>query len=324
MLDDPVLINDWHPVARSDAITAETVLGTRLLGEDIVLWRHDGRVLAWQDLCVHRGTRLSLGTVEDGGLMCGYHGWTYNDEGSCVRIPAHPDRKPPAKARVETYTARERYGMVWVSLGEPEHDIPPFPEETLPGYRRILCGPFPSIQASAPRVIENFLDAAHFPFVHAGTLGDPDHPEMTDYQVDVGPEGIVAEDVIVFQPDPYGTSQGDDVSYTYRVFRPLTAYLAKETKVGTRLSILFPITPNDELESTAWFYMAMSEEEDLSDQEVEDFHSAILAQDVPILESQRPELLPLDLQAELHLRSDRTAIAYRRWLRELGLSFGTS
>jgi phenylpropionate dioxygenase-like ring-hydroxylating dioxygenase large terminal subunit len=50
----------------------------------------------------------------------------------------------------------------------------------------------------------------------------------------------------------------------------------------------------------------------------------IPAQDVPIVESQRPELLPLDLQAELHLRSDRMAIAYRRWLKELGLSFGTS
>ncbi len=47
-------------------------------------------------------------------------------------------------------------------------------------------------------------------------------------------------------------------------------------------------------------------------------------QDVPIVESQRPELLPLDLQAELHLRSDRTAIAYRKWLREPGLTFGTA
>ena len=50
----------------------------------------------------------------------------------------------------------------------------------------------------------------------------------------------------------------------------------------------------------------------------------ITLQDVPIVESQRPELLPLDLQAELHLGSDRTAIAYRKWLRELGLTFGTA
>ena len=50
----------------------------------------------------------------------------------------------------------------------------------------------------------------------------------------------------------------------------------------------------------------------------------IVAQDVPIVESQRPEALPLDLQVELHLRSDRTAIAYRRWLAELGWIFGVA
>jgi hypothetical protein len=50
----------------------------------------------------------------------------------------------------------------------------------------------------------------------------------------------------------------------------------------------------------------------------------ILNMATPPLESQRPELLPLDVQAELHLRSDRTAIADRGWLRDLGLSFGTA
>jgi hypothetical protein len=49
-----------------------------------------------------------------------------------------------------------------------------------------------------------------------------------------------------------------------------------------------------------------------------------IAERTSIVESQRPELLPLDLQAELHLRSDRTAIAYRKWLKQLGLTFGTA
>jgi vanillate O-demethylase monooxygenase subunit len=54
------------------------------------------------------------------------------------------------------------------------------------------------------------------------------------------------------------------------------------------------------------------------------YQDRIFAQDQPIVQSQRPELLPLDLQTELHLKSDRTAIAYRKWLNQLGLSFGTS
>ena len=78
-----------------------------------------------------------------------------------------------------------------------------------------------------------------------------------------------------------------------------------------------------ELSSIAWTYVA-KDYENIPDEETQLFEDMITWQDVPIVESQRPELLPLDLQAELHLRSDRTAIAYRKWLRELGLTFGTA
>jgi len=63
---------------------------------------------------------------------------------------------------------------------------------------------------------------------------------------------------------------------------------------------------------------------DIPEEQLLAYQNHITAQDKPIVESQRPELLPLDLQAELHLRSDKTAIAYRRWLRELGMSYGTA
>ena len=62
----------------------------RLLGEDLVLWRAGGQAVAWQDLCVHRGTRLSLGKVEDGLLVCPYHGWRYDGNGRCVADPRAP------------------------------------------------------------------------------------------------------------------------------------------------------------------------------------------------------------------------------------------
>jgi len=337
MIDDPILINDWHPLCRADAVAPGGVIRARLLGEDLVVWRpqslgapeHDTNengdtVKVWRDLCIHRGARLSLGRVNDRGLACPYHGWTYDGGGRCVHIPAHPEQVPPAKAKAQSYRAQERYGLIWVSLGDPTHDIPPFPEADLPGYQFVLCGPFGPVHAGAPRIIENFLDVTHFPFVHGGILGDIEKPEISDYTVEVGPDGLLAKDVAVYQPDPYGTGEGDMVSYTYRVFRPLTAYLAKETPKGTRMSILFPLTPHDETTTTAWFYMAMSTDAGLTDAEINDFNAAILAQDVPIVESQRPELLPLDLQAELHLRSDRSALAYRRWLGELGISFGTA
>jgi phenylpropionate dioxygenase-like ring-hydroxylating dioxygenase large terminal subunit len=323
MIDDPVLVHDWHPVATTEQVDSQVPLGARLLGEDLVLWRADGKTLAWQDLCLHRGTRLSLGkVVEHDELECPYHGWTYNAEGRCVRIPAHPERKPPTRAQVKTYQARERYGLIWVSLGQPQHEIPPFPEWDDSDYRKIFCGPYP-VRASGPRIVENFLDVGHFPYVHEGILGVRERPEIEDYESTIGPDGVVSKGVRVYQPDPYGTGEGDTVAYTYRAFRPLTAYFIKESE-ESGFSILLTVTPHEATDSTAWLWMAMNYGHELPEQDLREYQDKIFSQDRPIVQSQRPELLPLDLQAELHLRSDRTAIAYRKWLKELGLTFGTS
>jgi phenylpropionate dioxygenase-like ring-hydroxylating dioxygenase large terminal subunit len=321
MLDDAVLRDDWHVVAYAPDLPEGKPLAARLLDEEIVLWRSGDEIHAWRDLCLHRGTRLSLGRIADDCLICPYHGWTYNADGQCVRFPAHPSQTPPAKARATVYRAVERYNWIWVTLGEPARDIPAFPEWDDASFRKVHCGPY-DFKASGPRAIENFLDVTHFPFVHAGYLGDPSYPEVNDYEVLVTPEGISAKDITVWQPDPDGSGQGAFVTYTYKVLRPLTAYFVKSS-AGPRFAMYFTVTPVSELRSLAWTYVAL-DYGDQTEEQIRDFENMITWQDVPIVESQRPELLPLDLQAELHLRSDRTAVAYRRWLRELGLTFGTA
>jgi phenylpropionate dioxygenase-like ring-hydroxylating dioxygenase large terminal subunit len=321
MLTDPVLLDDWHVVAYAPDLPEGQTRSVRLLEEDIVLWRVGERVHAWRDLCVHRGTRLSLGSVRDETLVCAYHGWTYNEDGRCVRFPAHPTQTPPAKAQATVYQAQVKYDWVWVSLGQPTRDVPSFPEWDDPSFRKVYCGPYP-YQASGPRAVENFLDVTHFPFVHAGLLGDPQYPEVNDYQVEITLEGVTARDITVWQPDPDGSGQGADVTYTYRVLRPLTACFVKSS-AGPRFAMYFTVTPVAENASIAWSYVGLEYGEQ-SDEQIRDFEDKITWQDIPVVESQRPELLPLDLQAELHLRSDRTAVAYRTWLKQLGLSFGTA
>jgi phenylpropionate dioxygenase-like ring-hydroxylating dioxygenase large terminal subunit len=318
MIDDPVLINEWHVVGRSADLTEGQLMSTRVLAEDLVLWRLNGQVMAWQDLCVHRGTRLSLGKVQDDTLVCPYHGWTYNNTGKCIRIPAHPGQKPPEKAQVKVYRAQEHYGVIWVSLGHPQHDLPHYPEWEDPTFRSVVSGPHP-YRAHAPRAIENFLDMAHLPFVHEGYLGEPEHAEVNDYEVEVGPEGIIAEDIRMWQPDPDGTGIGATVSYTFRVFRPLIAYFGKE-----KYAAILAVTPVDDTYSIGWMFPCVQDRDDMPEADILAFQKLIINQDVPVVESQRPELLPLDLQAELHLRSDRTAIAYRKWLKELGVTFGVA
>ena len=314
MLDDPVLINDWHPVASADQLAGGGPLGARLLGEDIVLWRSGNEHFAWRDLCVHRGTRLSLGKVVKGGaLECPYHGWTYGTDGRCVLMPAHPEQTPPAKACVQVYRTAVGHGVIWVSLGRPAGDVPTFELLEDSAYQVLRAGPY-RVRASGPRIVENFLDVGHFPFVHEGILGDRARPEIADYETTTDSNGVVATGVKVFQPDPYATGQGSVVTYTYRVHRPLSASFIKHGEHS--FGMLLSVTPHDAVDSTAWMWMAMNYE---PESPMIEFQDRIFAQDRPILESQRPELLPLDLQAELHLRSDRTAIAYRRWLREIGV-----
>jgi phenylpropionate dioxygenase-like ring-hydroxylating dioxygenase large terminal subunit len=103
----------------------------------------------------------------------------------------------------------------------------------------------------------------------------------------------------------------------------MTAYFTK-TSSGPSFAAYFTVVPIDELSCRGWMWVAMDYAHDQSDETIRDFEDVITAQDIPVVESQRPELLPLDLQAELHLRSDRTAIAYRKWLKELGVAFGTA
>ena len=110
----------------------------------------------------------------------------------------------------------------------------------------------------------------------------------------------------------------------YRVLRPLTAYFVKSQADGKKFAMINFVTPVDEGESTSWAMMAINYAKESSDQQLRDFQDKITAQDIPIVQSQRPELLPLDLQAELHLKSDRAAIAYRQWLKKIGMNYGTA
>src|SRR6266702_1764400 len=72
MLNEPVLLNDWDVVAYAPSLSADKPRAVRLLEEDLVLWRTSDKIHAWRDLCVHRGTRLSLGKIQGETLMCAY------------------------------------------------------------------------------------------------------------------------------------------------------------------------------------------------------------------------------------------------------------
>lgn len=322
MMNDPVLMDEWLPASWSSSVKQGQLKAQRVLDREIVLWRSSTGIHAWEDLCIHRGTRLSLGQVRNDCVVCPYHSWEYDVSGQCVRIPAQATLAPPAKARANVFHVREKYGLIWVCLGTPRGEVPGFAAGDDDSFRKILAGPY-LFRANGPRVIENFLDVAHLPFVHGGLLGDPAMPEIDDYEAQTTADGIVARDIKVWQPNPDGTGRPAQVLYTYYVTAPLTASFTK-AQGEQQFSMLCTVTPVAPSDSHSWLVIALNYAHDVDEQELRSFQDRVSNQDIPIVESQRPELLPLDLQAELHVRSDRMAIAYRRWLKERGLRYGTA
>jgi len=330
VLHDRVLRAQWFVVAESSEVLPGRPVARRLLGSDIVLWRATGpdasTIHAWQDLCIHRGAKLSLGTVRATAhgdcLVCPYHAWQYDAAGKCVHIPAQPDRTPPVKARANVFHAQERYGLIWVCPGEPAGPVPDFPFAEDPAFRVFLCGPY-TFEAQGPRLIENFLDVSHLAIVHEGLLGDADHAAIADYDVDPGDStfGPVSQNLRIHQPNPDSTGQPAEVDYAYRVHTPLTASFVK-SQGANQLLMGYSITPVEEQTCLAWSVFAMNYGFDIPEASLREFQDTVAYQDKAIVESQRPELLPLDLQEELHLRSDRMAIAYRTWLKTTGIRYG--
>jgi len=260
-------------------------------------------------------------------VVCPYHGMAFNEAGHCTRIPAHPQITTfPKTSNVPTYLVRERYGYVWVALGTPEQDIPLIAEWDQPGFFHFHCGPY-YINTSAPRIIENFTDVAHLPFTHEGLLGDRAHPEISDYRLTQAADGLTAHDIKFYQPNPEGTGEAKYIAYTYKILRPLTAYFCKGTdptqSTQLQFSIFLAVTPVEELKSIAWLAVSRNYAPEAIDDDLRAFQDHLMSQDIPMLESQRPQPLPLELQAEFHFPADQLAIAYRKWLKQLGLTFGT-
>ena len=316
----------WHPVASITDVT-DAPVGVRLLDEDLVLWRDaQGSVKAFIDRCPHRGAKFSLGRVNEGNLECPYHGWQFASSGQCVKVPAVPGFTPPPQHCVKSFGVQEAYGLIWVQMEAADVPLPVFEAEFDERLRKVNCGPY-DVQASAARTVENFLDMSHFGFVHDGWLGSRDATEIEAYQVEMTATGVKATNCKALQPQSnIHSTKPAQVEYTYEVTGPFTAVLSKipeagTTKDGYRESVAAFVCPVSPGVCRAWFRMAVADF-DSPDAKLQDFQHTIFMQDKPVLESQQPKELPLDPRAELHCAADRMSSAYRRYLKNSGVTFG--
>lgn len=319
-----VLAACWHPVAAAADVGAAPVAAT-LLDERLVLWRTGGAVRAARDLCLHRGVPLSMGWVEGDEIVCPYHGLRYGPDGRCRLIPAQPDAVIPDRLRLATYAVAERHGLVWVRLAGPEAGEPAiiaFPEWDDPAFQPILC-PAIDIAGSAGRQVEGFLDVAHFAWVHHETFADRDDAGVPPYQVCRTGTGLHAEYVSTVANVPKGMPDTAPPGFLWRrVFDahlPFSARLVIHFPGSDRLAILNAACPVSARRTRLFVPLARNFGRDQPVEAVHAFNRRVFEEDRAMVEAQRPEDLPLDLSAELHIRADRSSVAYRQGLRALGL-----
>lgn len=174
---------NWYAVLPENIVDPSTPYGFTLLGRELVLWRDaekNWRVLG--DRCSHRQARLSRGRFnKKGELMCGFHGWSFDGEGRCTRIPQAPqalEKKfcSSRRSSVASYPVQVKDGLIWVwgesspkawvessmteiaswepvkdSMGEEEWGMSEMPM----GYHTMM---------------EMFFDLSHVPILHEGTV----------------------------------------------------------------------------------------------------------------------------------------------------------
>ncbi len=193
-----MFINFWYP-AELAADLGSKPLKCRLLGHNLVLFRDDqGQAHCLSNVCVHRCASLANGWTKNGRLVCPYHGWEYNGDGQCEHIPSlgRCDSLNMPRAQVDAYPVQERYGIVFVFLGDlPEEERPPLMEVEQwgqPGWRSTVASY--QWKANYRRVVENALDFSHPEFVHlVGRRGeDPDY-HVPDYEIEEHAWGAGAE-----------------------------------------------------------------------------------------------------------------------------------
>ena len=201
---------------------------------------------------------------------------------------AHPVIKDTAGRTLPTQI---KFDHVWTTVGDNPRALFDIPEGREPGRRLVPCG-MVRVKCSPLRAVENFLDIAHFPFVHTDVLGAEPYTEVEPYKVEIRERNdeVWATKVKFFQPLAAKSAEGGiTTDYEYRVPAPTTAVLYKTCppKPEAQDVITIFVQPRSETECDVWPWMALYDD-DTPYADLVQFQQMIFLQDRSILENQRP------------------------------------
>jgi phenylpropionate dioxygenase-like ring-hydroxylating dioxygenase large terminal subunit len=313
---EPAFRRFWYPVARADAVGVAPV-SRRLLGEHLVVWRSGpDQVNAAQDRCPHRDARLSAGTVEGCSLVCAYHGWEFGADGSATNIPQVGSGAPlPPKAALATFACQQRWGWVWVCLGDPIAALPDLSVAETPGWR-VVHEPESEWHCSALHLMDNNMDPGHVAFVHRNSFGTTQRPEVPVNRPERTPYGlhVVYDLPVESRPGEVGgTVRHSDL----RVFVPFLMINHITYPDGVVHCMIKACTPVADGETRQLQMVLRSDAEaDRPAADIMAFDGQVWGEDKAVLERTWPDY-HVDVAANVHLSTDRVSIEYRRRIGEL-------
>jgi len=291
------LVRDqWYAILESRRLQKKPI-ALRRVGTDLVLWRDSaGQIVCFPDRCPHRGAKLSLGIIREGCIECPYHGFLFDAGGRCTFIPANgPDRPVPHGFDISGWPVREQHGLIWVWWGNPRADypeIPWFPQSS--EDERHSADKSGMWNFHYARIIENSLDAHHFPFIHGsinpncGAIVDPFHAEEEGDTIRVT-AGLKRR-----REDP----DSEAITFTME-FKPPNVMHVQLTK---KIHLMQVATPIDDESTWMWvrYYQGFVQRPVVGRIVSRllltgDWKIAQEMQDIPIFVTQRPAIPGLDL-----------------------------
>ena len=337
--------NAWYVACTPDEVT-DKPLGRKICGEAMVFYRgSDGVVSALEDFCPHRGAPLSLGSVQGGQLVCGYHGLTMGCNGKTVSMPGQRVRGFPA---IRAFAAVERYGFIWVWPGEQAladadklHHLAwaDNPEWAYGGGRF-------HIDCDYRLMVDNLMDLSHETYVHASSIGQkeidetPTKTEVVNHE-DGGVEVLTSRFMSNISAPPFwrmalrGNGLADDVPVDRWQICRFTApshvmievgvahaghggYGAPSEHKAAAIVVDF-ITP--ETETSHWYFWGMARNFKPDDAALTDTirtgQHAIFSEDLQMLEQQQRNLLAHPARKLLMLNIDAGGVQSRKVITQL-------
>lgn len=332
------LRNCWYVAAWSKEVVGEQLLGRRILNEPIVLRRlESGEAVALQGRCPHRFAPLHMGKIVNEDIQCPYHGLRFNAEGACTFNPQAPEGPTPKSLQIKRYPLLEKYGALWIWMGEPERADP----AALPAYgfledeRLARIEGYIYSKANYELMADNILDLGHVDFLHETSLGCEataraktsvalngntvrcDRWMANDFQ---GPLTSVLFERVGQRVDAWLDVQWDAPALMTLIFGMTDVGGAREAGLET-LNVHF-MTP--ETETTTHYFWAgtrsfRTDDHELSAQMLEGGTAAFTLEDKPMIEAQQAMMGTTDLFSlkPIMLAGDAAPVHARRTLARL-------